>query len=72
MRMAKAEKPRRPAVKQQWAEMHPDLARQADALIERQHKRASMPPLAADKHFAFVPPYRSERDKDHRPQENPV
>ena len=44
--------------------MHPDLARQADAVIERQHKRPFMPPMAHDKDFAFVPPYRSERDKD--------
>lgn len=64
MRMAKAEKPRAPTVKQQWAAMHPDLARQADAVIERQHKRAFMPPMTHDKDFAFVPPYRSALDKD--------
>lgn len=57
MRVAKADN-------QQWASMHPDLARQADAVIERQHKRPCVPPFAHDKDFAFVPPYRSDRDKD--------
>lgn len=44
--------------------MHPDLAAQADALIERHKARPFMPPMLADKERCFAPPYRSERDKE--------
>jgi hypothetical protein len=53
-----------PTHKQQWRDMHPDLAKRADAAITRHKKRSFMPPMRADKDFAFEPPYRTAKDQE--------
>lgn len=59
--MAKETSPTR---KQQWKAMHPDLAKRADAAIARHQKRPFMPPMRADKEFAFESPYRTAKDQE--------